>query len=70
MRVALRSGLRHRHRAWGETWQPALGEGARLWSSRAFIGAFVVMVAGLIVALTNENFAVTRELTTIRACNA
>jgi cell division septal protein FtsQ len=32
----------------------------------AFMGVFVVMVAGLIAALTNENFAVTRELTTIR----
>ena len=32
----------------------------------AFVGVFAVMVAGLIVALTNENFAVTRELTTIR----
>jgi cell division septal protein FtsQ len=32
----------------------------------AFTGVFVAMVAGLFVALTNENFAVTRELTTIR----
>jgi len=32
----------------------------------AFMGVFVTMVAGLVVALTNENFAVTRELTTIR----
>jgi cell division septal protein FtsQ len=32
----------------------------------AFMGVFVMMVAGLIVALTNENFAVTRELTTVR----
>ena len=30
------------------------------------MGVFVLMVAGLIVALTNENFAVTRELTTVR----
>ena len=30
------------------------------------MGVFVAMVAGLIVALTNESFAVTRELTTVR----
>jgi cell division septal protein FtsQ len=32
----------------------------------AFMGVLTVMVAGLIVALTNENLAVTRDLTTIR----
>jgi cell division septal protein FtsQ len=32
----------------------------------AFIGVFMALVAGLTVALTNENFAVTRELTTVR----
>ena len=32
----------------------------------AFVSVLVLMVAGLVVALTNENFAITRELTTIR----
>src|SRR5512137_362845 len=30
------------------------------------MGVFMLIVAGLVVALTNENFAVTRELTTVR----
>ncbi len=58
-----------------ETSMPNLAEKARSlpWpkvhiSGRAvaFMGVFVALVAGLTVALTNENFAVTRELTTVR----
>ncbi len=54
---------------------PRVTEKLRSWSwpklqisGRAllFMGASLAIVAGLVVALTNENFAVTRELTTVR----